>query len=396
MVPAKTTKRIVQLDALRGLAVIGIVWMNVYVFALPSQAYYNPAALGGASALDRIVWATSFVFVEDKFRTLFAMLFGAGCLMLLARDDKPQWRAHFARMLVLFVIGLLHSIVLASNDVLRAYALAGLVLPLFVKLSSRELYAVAIGLVVLHCAASLIVFSSVLGDYFSGRINGNGYLWAERNFGRDEAGLAAQYALGSEGFVERVFRRASQIHIQLYAVAASIPVNLAAMALGMALWKDRVLAAEWRIFRLQRLAAICSIVALPVLLGLAGWVASREFSGPLVATASLMFSAPFDMLLAIAYASLAMAFFADDYPIRERFAAVGRLSLTNYLATSVILAGIFATWGFGLFGQVSRSAAFALSFVPIIAMLIWSPRWVARFGQGPVERLWRFAAKSLS
>ena len=119
--------RITELDALRGLAVIGIVWMNVYVFALPAQGYYNPTVwgpgLGQGSDLDRIVWIISFVFIEDKFRTLFAMLFGAGCLILLERAKERPWRAHYARMAVLFIIGLGHAVLFASNDVLRSYAL---------------------------------------------------------------------------------------------------------------------------------------------------------------------------------------------------------------------------------------------------------------------------------
>ncbi|MEL7519736.1 MAG: DUF418 domain-containing protein, partial [Pseudomonadota bacterium] len=72
--PAPEKDRIVALDALRGLAIMGIAWMNVYAFALPLQAYYNPTAFGLESAPDRWVWLASFVFVEDKFRTLFAML----------------------------------------------------------------------------------------------------------------------------------------------------------------------------------------------------------------------------------------------------------------------------------------------------------------------------------
>ena len=71
-------------------------------------------------------------------------------------------------------------------------------------------------------------------------------------------------------------------------------------------------------------------------------------------------------------------------------------SLTNYLMTSVILASIFAPWGLGLFGEVTRTQAFALSFVPIAAMLVWSPPWTARLGQGPFERLWRAGARALS
>lgn len=394
--PAPAHSRIIELDALRGLAVIGIVWMNVYAFALPFQAYTNPAVWGGDGAADRWVWAASFVFVEDKFRTLFAMLFGAGCLILIERAGDRPLRAHFARMAVLFAIGLVHSLLLASNDILRAYALAGLALPLLTPLSHRALYAVAIGLVVLHCGAGMVVFGSSVLDTYAGRESSYAYLWADRRFGANEGALNYALELGREGLGDRIARRAGDIPSQVWAIAASIPLNLAAMALGMALWKDRMLAGEWRTFRLQRLAAICALLAVPGLLALASWVADNGFPPAFAGAAALVISAPFDTLLALAYAAVAIAFFASGGPVAKRLAAVGRLSLSNYLLTSLVLAAIFASWGLGLFGAVSRAEAFALSFVPIAAMLLWSPWWVARLGQGPFERAWRWAAARLS
>ena len=157
-----------------------------------------------------------------------------------------------------------------------------------------------------------------------------------------------------------------------------------------------MLAAEWRIFRLQRLAAICALLAIPMLLVQAYWVAANGFPGALVGAAALMVSAPFDTVLGLGYAAIGMAFFAPGGKVTERLAAVGRLSLTNYLMTSVILAAIFASWGFGLFGTIGRAQAFAISFVPIVAMLLWSPLWLQEFGQGPTERLWRKAAELFS
>lgn len=394
--PPSSIGRIAELDALRGLAVIGIVWMNVYAFALPLQAYYNPVVWGGETALDRIVWAASFIFVEDKFRTLFAMMFGAGCLILLEKDDARPLRKHFARMAVLFAIGLAHSVTLASNDVLRAYALAGLALPFLAQFSHRALYAIAIGLVAVHIGGGIVAFGSGVVDYYAGRPGSDASLWAQRNFGSD--GPAVQYALelGREGFVERVVRRVDDIPSQIVTIAGSIPINLAAMVLGMALWKDRMLAREWRTFRMQRLAAICAIIALPPLLALAIWISEAGFPGALVGAVALIVSAPFDVLVGLAYAALAMAFFNASGTMTKWLATAGRLSLTNYLMTSVILASIFASWGLGLFGEVSRAQAFATSFVPIAAILLWSPLWVLHFGQGPFERIWRSGVRLLS
>ena len=388
--------RVVQLDALRGIAVIGIAWMNVYAFALPLQAYYNPAVFGMESAADRWVWAAGFVFVEDKFRTLFAMLFGAGCLILLERDNERPMRGHYARMAVLFLIGLAHSVFLASNDVLRAYAMAGLALPFLARLSSFKLYAIAIGLVAVHVGAGINLFGTAIIDFYQGRLNSDASLFAERNFGVAAGAVENAMRLGQESIADRVPRRIEGIPAQLRTLLASLPINLAAMVLGMALWRDRMLAAEWRTFRYQRLAATCAALSLPFLLAIVWWVSSSGFPGALMGAAALVVSAPFDMLLGLAYAALVMTMVSSKGVVAQRIAAVGRLSLTNYIATSVVLAAIFASWGLGLFAQLSRAQSFAVSFVPIAGMLLWSPLWLAQFQQGPLEWVWRRAARVLS
>lgn len=388
--------RIPALDALRGVAVIGIVGMNVLAFALPSPAYYNPLSFGGLGAGDYWVWLASFVFIEDKFRTLFAMLFGTGCLILLEKGGASPWRAHFARMIVLFAIGLAHATLLASNDVLRAYALAGLALPLLAGLSARGLLTVGMGLVVVHLALGLTAFGSAMVDWYEQQSGTDALLFVERQFGRDPAAIAALLEQGREGLGERIMRRSFGIPGQLAALLASLPLNLAAITCGMGLWKAGMLKGEWRIFHLQRLAAACTLVALPALLALAAWMVREGFPAALAGPVALVISAPFDMLLAVAYAALAMAFLGQDGGFARRLAMVGRLSLTNYLMTSVILAAIFASWGLGLFGEVTRWQAIAIGCVPVAAMLAWSPPLLARLGQGPFERLWRAGARLLS
>ncbi len=392
--------RILALDALRGVAVIGIAGMNVLAFALPGPAYYNPLAYGSTGPADYWVWLTSFVFIEDKFRTLFAMLFGVGCLILIERD-RPQaggspWRAHYARMIVLFGIGLVHAVLLANNDVLRAYALAGLALPLLAGLSSQGLVSVALGLLCMHLALGMTALGPPLVAFHVKHFGSDALLWAERQFGHDAAAITVLLEQGREGLGERVVRRVLGIPGQWRNLVASLPLNLAAIALGMGLWRSGMLKGEWRIFRLQRIAGLSALVALPGLLLLAVWLVAEGFPAALVGPVALVLSAPFNMLLALSYAALAMAFLSKDSGLTLRLAMVGRMSLSNYLMTSVILAAIFASWGLGLFGEVTRWQAFALSLVPVAGMLLWSPWWLARFGQGPFERLWRAAARALS
>jgi uncharacterized protein len=394
--PSPPAPRVLALDALRGIAVAGIVGMNVHAFALPGPAYYNPLAYGAVGPADYWVWLASFVFIEDKFRTLFAMLFGAGCLILLERGGARPWRGHYARMIVLFGIGLVHATLLASNDVLRAYALAGLAVPLLAGLSAQGLVNVALGLLCAHVALGLTALGPPLLAFWSDHSGSDALLWAERQFGHDSATIVMLLEQGREGLAERVVRRTLGIPGQMIALGAALPLNLSAIALGMGLWRGGMLKGEWRTFRLQRIAGLCALAALPGLLALAGWLVAKGFPAAVVGPVALVLSAPFDVALGVAYAALAMAFLNKDKGLTARLAAAGRLSLTNYLMTSVVLSAIFAPWGLGLFGNVTRWQAFAFGAVPVAGMLLWSPWWTARIGQGPFERLWRGAARRLA
>lgn len=377
--PPPSSTRIVELDAVRGVAVLGIALMNVHAFALPAQAYYNPLAWGHDGVADMATWWFGFVFVEDKFRTLFAMLFGAGVAMLWERDSGGGWRGHLARMAVLFLIGVGHATLLASNDVLRAYALAGCALPLLAGWSIGRMLGAAAMLLLLHIFAGIFWLDS------------HTPLFWEINFGGDPRGLAVALERGGEDFDARVVRRLDGLPASLATVAASVPLNLATMLVGVAAWRSGLLAASREPRRLVLFGLAGLVLMVPCLIGFAAWASAMDFYGRIVAGNALILSAPFDLLLGLAYASLFMALFqlhGDDRFVAH-LAAVGRLSLSNYLLTSVILAGLFSGWGLGWFAEVSRSKAFALALVPIAAMLLWSPLWLARFPQGPFEWLWR-------
>ena len=338
--------RVVELDALRGLAVIGIVWMNVFVYALPPAAYYSPVAFGGEALADRLFWAASFVLVEDKFRTLFALLFGAGVLILWQR--APGWGAHLARMAVLMAIGLFHAVLLADNDILRAYALAGVVLPLFAGASVRVLALCALTAMVVHLAGS----AWIVRDWWP-VLSGGGDAETTRTlaatFGGDPEAIRWALERGQESIGERIARRSTGMLGPLTNAAAAVPLNLSSMLAGMALWKAGMLAGEWNARRTLRFALPLALIALPVLMALAGWLWSMDYDPAAIGITALLLSPPVDLALGLAYAGLAMMIFSKKGAITRRFAAAGRLSLTNYLMTSVVLAVIFRSWGFGLF-----------------------------------------------
>lgn len=387
--------RIVGLDALRGIAVAGIAVMNVIAFAMPPAAYINPRAWGGEGPVETALWAASFLLIEDKFRALFAMLFGAGVAILLSRESRHPLRDHYARMAVLLVIGLLHALLISNNEVLRIYAIAGLVLPFAMRLSARWLVIAAAAIMAAQLALSGWVAWQWLYYWWcmlSGEaVDPQWWQQAERSFGADPDMLAAALERGRESFAERIERRLTDWMTPLNFVLASLPSALAAMLLGMALWKAGLLAGHWERADALRLWRNCALIAVPVLVAMCVWDIASGFDPIVTAGNGLVWSAPFDLVLAVGYAALAMAVLSRA-PFK-RLAATGRMALTNYLGTSVIFAAMFAAWGLGLYGEVKRTEALLLTLVPIALMLTLSPFWLRRFRQGPAEWAWRSAAQ---
>ena len=147
------SRRIVTLDIVRGVAVMGILAMNVVAFAMPAAAYINPLAYGADSATDFGVYAFNFVAVDGKMRGLFTFLFGASMLLVAERaeaaGDSPA-AVTYRRLAWLLLFGMLHFYLIWFGDILFGYAVIGMVAFLFRKKSPRSLIVIGIALVLLE------------------------------------------------------------------------------------------------------------------------------------------------------------------------------------------------------------------------------------------------------
>jgi uncharacterized membrane protein YeiB len=85
MTAATSASRIVTLDVIRGIAVMGIFSVNVIAFAMIEAAYFNPPAMGGHTGANLATWFANFVLIDGKMRSLFSMLFGASALLVIDR-----------------------------------------------------------------------------------------------------------------------------------------------------------------------------------------------------------------------------------------------------------------------------------------------------------------------
>ena len=88
--PVSAADRLLSLDTLRGVAVAGILVMNVYAFAMPFAAYYDPSIMGGSDVLNMGIWFFTHVFFDQKFMSIFSMLYGAGLILMMNRAEAGE------------------------------------------------------------------------------------------------------------------------------------------------------------------------------------------------------------------------------------------------------------------------------------------------------------------
>ena len=144
--PVAATERIASLDVLRGVAILGILVMNIYAFAMPFPAYSNPLLMGGTDTLNIGTWFFTHILFDQKFMSIFAMLFGAGIILMTGRAEAKgakYGRIFYRRQLWLVVLGALHAYLFWFGDILFLYAVVGMLAYLFRNRRPRTLIVIA-------------------------------------------------------------------------------------------------------------------------------------------------------------------------------------------------------------------------------------------------------------
>ncbi|WP_277981841.1 DUF418 domain-containing protein [Sphingomonas phyllosphaerae] len=376
--------RLVALDILRGVAVLGITIANLPGFALPQAAYFSPLAAGGTGAADLTAWALTFVFVEGKMRGLFAALFGASLLLVVERADAAGQNGaaiHLRRMGVLYLIGTAHLYLLWYGDILHHYALVGVAALLFVHAPTRILLLAA-------AAALLVATIGGVGLVHAAALPAS-HTALEQSFGRPPAPLLAGEIAALRGsLADGIAWRWRHDAGALGGLLANGPETLGYMLLGMAAYRSGFAAGAWPRRRYVAIAVLTLPLGLAAELALARYSTSHGFALEAVLTGSFALGPLIHAPMVAGYAALLLCGLPGTRA-GERLAALGRSALSNYLLSSLVLAAVFYGWGLGQFARWGRADAYAL-LPPLWALLLlWAPLWLARFRYGPAEWLWR-------
>ncbi|HCD2340026.1 DUF418 domain-containing protein YeiB [Klebsiella pneumoniae] len=368
-------ERNVTLDFVRGVAILGILLLNISAFGLPKAAYLNPAWSGSASLSDAWTWALLDLLAQVKFLTLFALLFGAGLQLLLPRGKR--WIQ--SRLTLLALLGFIHGLFFWDGDILLAYALVGLVSWRMVREAHHVKSLFNTGVVLYLTGIAVLVLL--------GMISGTA---ANRSWAPDAANLQYEQYWKLHGGMEAVSNRADMLSDNLLALGAQYGWQLAGMMLmGAALMRSGWLKGQFSLRHYRRTGALLVAAGMAVNLPaiFAQWYLAWDYRWcAFLLQAPRELSAP---LQAIGYAALAWGYWPQlcRFRLVGAIACVGRMALTNYLLQTLICTTLF--YHLGLFMRFDRLQL--LAFVPPIwaVNLLVSSLWLRRFHQGPVEWLWR-------
>lgn len=388
--PALGADRIEALDVLRGLAVLGILLMNIQSFGMPSAEYMNPAVRGVPEGANLAAWLLTHVLADSKFITLFSLLFGVGIAVfarrLEARERRPAG-LHYRRMGWLWLIGMLHGYLLWYGDILVSYAVCGAVVYLLRNLRSRWLLLIG-GAMIAVPSLGLAGLAAFLPHAPPEALTGMTEGWHP-----SAEAVAREVEAMRGGWLQQMPKRAGetlamQTVVHLFFVAWR---SGGLMLLGMAALRSGVVtAARSRRFYLTMLA-VGAGVGLPVIVFGASRNLQAGFAMEDAMVRGMQFNYWGSLLLAAAYLALVMLLVRSRAlpALRARLAATGRMAFSNYLGQTLLCTTIFYGHGLGLFGAVERWQQLLMVLAIWALQLAVSPWWLARFRFGPMEWLWR-------
>ena len=365
--PVAESARITSLDLIRGVAVLGILLMNVVHFGFGRVPYLNLSAGGSESWLDWVVGIGGEIFVDQKFMGIFSLLFGAGILLFIERAEAKGGRPvrlNLWRNALLLGIGILHSL-LWEGDVLIVYAVSALFLIALRKLPGLGL--IGVGAAVFVLSVPVLLVNQAITNATDVALSG---LWApSRGDEVDFAGLnGAVLGLTLLGYFLR---------------------GLGMILMGAGLYRLGFMqgAMSARTYRLTASAGIAiglPLASIGVLItALGDYSRDVAFIGQVPNTLGTIPAS-------LGYMSLIILWNRGlDSALKQRFRAVGRMALTNYL-TQTILSVLVLTL---VLSDLSVNRAGLLLFVLAVwaLQLWWSQAWMQRFRFGPAEWLWRVA-----
>ncbi len=373
--PVRETERYQFLDVLRGIALFGVLLINLLGMFRVSLFQHILEFHTHPGRLNHLVDLLAAAFVEFKALTLFSFLFGAGVAIQAERSAKrgaPVKGFLLRRFLILLAFGLCHMFLIWNGDILILYAVCGLLMALTLPpIAARPR----------PCSAlppSCCRISSRSGSALPATD-----VWRAQV-------AAATRVYGHGTYLEILaFRWRETLRLILPLLWGVLPRTAGLMWWGAAAWRSGLLRHPEQHRRL-----LWGILAVGLILGggTSFLRASAASSGHRSSLPSELEDLVSTIPLAFAYAAAVLLWLRPGLatPAATPFAAArARMALTNYLTQSIVLGFVFYGYGLALFGELGPAAGLAIAVCPLLRQLAFSVAWLKRFRFGPCEWLWR-------
>ncbi len=408
MVVAPASKRIESLDFVRGVALFGILLMNIVGMGL-GPAYDNPTIAGGAEGINLWTWFVINVGFEGTQRALFSMLFGAGVILLSSRLEASgrtdATDIYFRRNLWLIAFGLVNAwVLLFVGDILFYYGITALFLYAFRKLAGRTLLALSAAALVISAAWSGLAASNMLrlhDEYRTASAVSPAArneqqkaaieTWQEKSragpppaeYAKMKTAITASYWSALQKFAPTI------THFQSWNLYRYFLETFGTMMLGMALFRLGVLTLEVRTRTYLAMMIGGYAIGLTANIAEARWIMTHGFGALAYEQASISYDLS-RLTMTMGHLGALMLFLRSGMLpwLRRSMAAVGRMALTNYLTHSVVSLVIFVLLGY--WGALERHQLYFIVFAIWAVQLVTSPAWLRHYRFGPVEWLWRY------
>jgi uncharacterized protein len=371
----KASHRIYEIDALRGIALLGILLVNIFIFHAP-YAYYGEF-YGAFKGTQGMAVEAVVNFAGGKFLFIFAFLFGYGIAMQKQKNGAAFGSYHSKRMLVLLLFGIFHIVFFWFGDILASYALLGFLLLPIARLSDRAILILGI---------FFIFFRSVF--YFIMV----GFSWSMIDLGipaeLDQFITTFQSGTWKEIFVLRMkeFYTFTPENLVWF-----IPKTLGLFLVGF-YCRNRKLVQYLKYNRIKALVLFILLMLLSVI-----WISIKldffsQFdleANPIMRPVLIGVNVFFETAQGIGYIIGFLLLFQNSRIISKLFEATGRLALTNYIIQSLICVLLFYSYGLGLYTQLQPTDLIWISIAIYAFNIVFSHLYLKYYTYGPIEYLWR-------
>ena len=417
--PVSETERLKLIDALRGVALLGILLMNIPGFAMPN--YFSESFKSDPANVNFWVSAVISVVFEGKMRALFGMIFGAGVLLFVSKKEQAGRSVtglFYRRMFWLVLFGLIHAhLILWIGDILYLYGFCGMLVYLCRKV--KPIYLVlGVPLVAVFDFTAGTLFYQHIRDKRIAYVEASAVAAENKPLTEAQNDALAQWReiektlipnredakentrkMKSDYATVASYLRPLAWKIETIFMPIEIWDSLALMLLGLALYQWGFLSGQWSNRDYAKVVAIGYGIGLP--LAIYSFYHSYLYSPNLEASLRRMELVPIEwvgliypfqrIFLVMAHVAAIILLYKSRYAqtLFRCLEAVGQMAFTNYIMQSVICTLFFFGYGLNYYAELEFYQIYFVVLAIWIVQLIVSPLWLRFFLFGPLEWVWR-------